>query len=101
MDLLVTIMSKMRKELRIIRYIWINPMLLNTMLFIRIVTLVEWSILTYILFIYDKSIIIEYIKDPIMGGGYNQIYTAITVVKILFYYFCENALIDYRTVISY
>lgn len=100
MDLLVTIMSKMRKELQIIRYVWINPMLLNTMLFIRIVTLVEWLILTYILIRYS-NIIIEYINDPMMVGGYIEIFTAITVVKITFYYFCEYALIDYRTVISY
>ena len=93
MDLLVTIMSKMRKELQIIRYVWINPMLLNTMLFIRIVTLVEWLILTYILIRYS-NIIIEYINDPMMVGGYIEIFTAITVVKITFYYFCEYALID-------
>lgn len=70
------------------------------MLFIRIVTLVEWSILTYILIRYS-NIIIEYINDPMMVGGYIEIFTAITVVKITFYYFCEYALIDYRTVISY
>ena len=96
----MTIMSKMRKELRIIRYIWINPILLNTMLFIGIVTLVEWLILIYILF-NDRFIIIEYINDPMMVGGYIEIFTAITVVKITFYYFCEYALIDYRTVMDF
>jgi len=97
MDLLVTIMSKMRKELRMIRYIWINPMLLKMILCIVVMTSIEASIIIGI-FLYDTFIMESGLMDYL---EYNEVFGVILVGQILLYGCCRFALIDYRTVMDF
>ena len=86
-----------RKELRIIRYYWINPILLNTMLCIVVMASIESSIILGIL-LYDTFIMELGLRDYF---EYSDVYGLILVGQILLYWCCRFALIDYRTVMDF